>query len=145
MIKFAFVKNANENAKLPVRSTSGSAGYDFVTPIDFTLEPGESFMVKTDIKAYMPKDIVLQIYPRSSMGIKKDIMLKNLTGIIDSDYADNPDNEGNIGIVLYNYGTEKREFKAGDRIAQGIFVKFFTADDDTADGERTGGYGSTGK
>lgn len=145
MIRFAFVKNANENAKLPVRSTSGSAGYDFVTPIDFTLEPGESFMVKTDIKTYMPKDIVLQIYPRSSMGIKKDIMLKNLTGIIDSDYADNPDNEGNIGIVLYNYGTEKREFKAGDRIAQGIFVKFFTADDDTADGERTGGYGSTGK
>lgn len=145
MIKFAFVKDANENAKLPVRSTSGSAGYDFVTPVDFTLKPGEFFMVKTDIKAYMPKDIVLQIYPRSSMGIKKDVMLKNLTGIIDSDYADNPDNEGNIGIVLYNYGTEKREFKAGDRIAQGIFVKFFTVDDDTADGERTGGYGSTGK
>lgn len=145
MIKFAFVKDANENAKLPVRSTSGSAGYDFVTPVDFTLKPGEFFMVKTDIKAYMPKDIVLQIYPRSSMGIKKDVMLKNLTGIIDSDYADNPDNEGNIGIVLYNYGKEKREFKAGNRIAQGIFVKFFTVDNDNTDGERTGGYGSTGK
>ena len=145
MIKFDFVKNANKNAKLPVRSTTGSAGYDFVTPVNFMLEPGESFMVKTDVKAYMPKDIVLQIYPRSSMGIKKDIMLKNLTGIIDSDYADNPDNEGNIGIVLYNYGKEKREFKAGDRIAQGIFVKFFTVDNDNTDGERTGGYGSTGK
>jgi dUTP pyrophosphatase len=145
MIKFDFVKNANKNAKLPVRSTIGSAGYDFVTPVDFMLEPGESFMIKTDVKAYMPKDIVLQIYPRSSMGIKKDIMLKNLTGIIDSDYADNPDNEGNIGIVLYNYGKEKREFKAGDRIAQGIFVKFFTVDNDNTNGERTGGYGSTGK
>lgn len=145
MIKFDFVKNANKNAKLPVRSTTGSAGYDFVTPYSFWLKPGDSYMVHTDIKAYMPKDTVLMIYPRSSMGIKKHVVLGNLTGIIDSDYVDNPNNEGNIGICLYNYGNEIQEFKEGDRIAQGIFVKYSVADDDNADGERTGGYGSTGK
>ncbi len=145
MIKFDFVKNHADTAKLPKRSTSGSAGYDFVSPVSFSLKSGDFHMVFTDIKAYMPEDMVLMIYPRSSMGIKRHVVPANLTGIIDSDYVDNLDNEGNIGICLYNYGKETQEIKAGERIAQGIFVKFNTVDNDAANKKREGGYGSTGK
>ena len=34
--------------------------------------------------------------------------------------------------------------KKGDRIGQGIFMKYLTVNDDTAGGLRTGGIGSTG-
>lgn len=144
MIRFEFVKNASEKAKLPVRSTADAAGYDFVTPVDVTINPGETVMVKTDVKVYMPKQVVLTVYPRSSMGVKKHVVLANSVGIIDADYVDNPDNEGNIGICLYNYGSKIQDIKAGERIAQGIFVRYETADVEETTGTRAGGFGSTG-
>ena len=79
------------------------------------------------------------------MGIKKNLMLKNITGIIDSDYVDNESNEGHILIGLYNYGDEDVLLKARDRIAQGIINSYYTTDDDNTTKVRTGGVGSTGK
>ena len=79
------------------------------------------------------------------MGVKRHVILANGTGVIDSDYVDNPDNEGNIGICLYNYGKEVQEFKAGERIAQGIFIEYKIIDADNSKKTRIGGYGSTGK
>lgn len=128
---------------LPSRSTANSAAYDFFSPIDVIIKPGESVLIWTDIKCFMKKNEYLAIYVRSSMGTKR-INLINQVGIIDSDYYGNPDTDGNIGINLYNFGEHPYEIKAGDKIAQGIFSKYLTCGDKPIT-KRKGGFGSTGK
>ena len=130
---------------LPTRSTKHSAGYDFKSPIEFTLNPGESKKVPTGIKASMNEDEFLAILVRSSMGFKYNIRLCNQVGIVDSDYYNNPDNEGHIFIKIQNEGKEALTINKGDRFAQGIFMNYLITDDDMAFGERTGGFGSTNK
>lgn len=143
---FEKVSNAPEDTKLPTRKTKGSACYDFYLPYDVSIPP-YSFtkIIPTGIKAYMPEDEVLMLHIRSSVGIKKHVVLANCTGIIDADYYNNPENEGNIGITLFNTHSRWAEFKKGERIMQGMFVKYGVVDDDTTTGERKGGTGSTGR
>ena len=143
-IRFQKVTSA-DNGIIPVRATSGSCGYDFATPVDIECLPHKVTKVQTNIKAIFPKGNVLMLFVRSSVGIKRHIMLANGTGIIDSDFANNPDNEGNITIALYNYGDEVQRFNAGERIAQGIFVKYDIVDfDEAVSTQRVGGIGSSG-
>jgi dUTP pyrophosphatase len=130
---------------LPEQGTIGSAGYDFKSNDNFNIKPNESVKIYTNIKAYMVMDEVLEVYVRSSIGIKKNLMLSNVTGIIDSTYYQNPKNDGNIIISLYNYGTEIQEIKIGDKIVQGIFKKYLSSDNGNSDVERVSGLGSTGK
>ena len=134
-----------EDIAIPTRSTKHSAGYDFKSPIDFVLNPGESKKVPTGIKASMNEDEFLAILVRSSMGFKYNIRLCNQVGIIESDYYNNPDNEGHICIKIQNEGTEALTINKGDRFAQGIFMNFLITDDDMSFGDRIGGMGSTGK
>lgn len=129
---------------LPTRGSKTSAGYDFYSTEEFTLKPQESKLVWSDVKAYMQEGEVLELYVRSSIGIKKGLMLKNLTGIIDSDYYQNESNDGNIGICLYNYGDKEVTIDKGERIVQGIFKQFLVADSGNTDKVRTDGVGSTG-
>ena len=82
-----------EDISLPVRSTKHSAGYDFKSPIEFELNPGEIIKVPTGIKAQMEDDEYLMLLVRSSMGFKYNVRLCNQVGIVDSDYYNNPDNE----------------------------------------------------
>lgn len=132
--------------QLPTRSDTRSAGYDFYTPVDFQVLPNSKMLIWTNVKAYMQDDEVLQLFVRSSIGIKHDCVLANGTGIIDASYYENIDNDGNIGICLVNRTGQTKEFKAGDRIAQGIFTKYLLADEDnTTSEERTSGIGSSGK
>ena len=129
---------------LPTRGTSKSAGYDLASPIDVIIEPHSSVLIWTNVKAYMQDDEVLEVYIRSSTAIKRDLILKNTVGIIDSDYYSNESNDGNIGICLYNTTYAPREIKKGERIAQGIFKKYLVADDDVClNDTRVGGIGST--
>ena len=131
---------------MPKRATKNSAGYDICTPVDILIPAhGFSDVILTDIKAYMGEDEVLKIYPRSSIGFKKKLMLVSTTGIIDSDYYENPDNDGNIGFAFYNMSDVDVLIKAGERVLQGIFTKYMITEDDNADEVRTGGTGSTGK
>ena len=134
-----------EDIAIPTRSTKHSAGYDFKSPIEFTLNPGESKKIPTGIKASMNEDEYLAILVRSSMGFKYNIRLCNQVGVIDYDYYNNPDNEGHIFIKIQNEGNEPLNIDKGDRFAQGIFTKYLLTDDDIASGDRTGGLGSTGK
>lgn len=129
---------------LPKRSTSSSAGYDFFSPFKFTLLPGESIKIPTGIKAYMMMDEVLHIYPRSSLGFKYFLRPANLVPVIDSDYYNNPDNEGHIWIKLRNEGDTIVEIEKGSAFCQGIFQKYLLVDGDDFEGkERIGGIGST--
>ncbi len=131
--------------KLPERKTDGSAGYDFFAPCDIEV-PAKSFssLIQTGIKAYMPQDEYLALHIRSSLAIKYGLMLANNTGIVDSDFCDNPDNGGNIGVKFYNASTNTYTIKAGERIMQGIFTKYGVVDGDSVVAKREGGFGSTG-
>lgn len=129
---------------LPTRATKSSIAYDFYAPIDTIILPMQSVMIWTDVKAKFNPDEALLINVRSSMG-KQPIMLANTQGWIESDYYSNSDNDGNIGIRLFNLGATPYEIKAGDRIAQGMFIKYLVADNGNTDVKRQGGFGSSGK
>ncbi len=132
--------------KLPKRATTGSAGYDFFSPLDFTLNPGETIKIPTGIRCFIEDGYVLSIYPRSGLGFKYRIQLNNTVGIIDSDYY-NALNEGHIMIKLTNDSNEGKvlSVKKGEGIAQGIFSEYFITYDDETEGIRTSGFGSTTK
>ncbi len=138
-------KYKDSDIKLPVRKTKGSAGYDFSAAETIEIPPKEIAFVPTGIKAYMQRDEVLHMYPRSSLSFKKRLMKANSVGIIDSDYYNNPDNEGEIMLIMYNFGSERAIIKKGERIAQGVFMKYLTVDNDDSKLKRLGGLGSTGK
>ena len=138
-----FGREGYENIILPRRATSGSAGYDFIAPYDFTLEPSEEIIIDTGIRARISEGWVLVILPRSGSGFKYGVRLANTAGVIDSDYF-NADNEGHIKIKLVG-GTKSYSVKAGDAFAQGIFLPYGITEDDDCKEERHGGFGSTGK
>lgn len=145
MRKFEKVSYCN-NGIIPTRSDKGSAGYDFYTPTQLVIEPKQMVKFQTHIKVNMLEDEVLMLYVRSSIGIKKNLMLPNGIGVIDSTYYNNPDNEGNIIGALYNYGEETVVIEAGERVMQGVFMKYLVTDDDKPlNEERVGGIGSSGK
>lgn len=127
---------------LPTRATEHSAGYDFYSPVGAVIQPQESVMIWTDVKAHMYYDNALLIIPRSSMG-KHPVMIANTIGLIDNDYYGNESNDGNIGFRLLNIGTTPYEIKAGDRIGQGIFIKYGTVKNDATTTKRVGGFGSS--
>ena len=140
------VEEAYNDIKFPKRATTGSAGYDFYSPVDFTLAPGETIKIPTGLRCYIEDGYVLSIYPRSGLGFKYRLQLNNTVGIIDSDYY-NAANEGHIMIKLTNDSNEGKTLvvKKGEGIAQGIFSEYFVTYDDDTDGVRTGGFGSTTK
>lgn len=139
-------KFSGEKISLPIRGDKGSAGYDFFSNETITIEPKEQHIFWTDVKSYMLEEEVLKLYIRSSVGIKKGLVLSNGTGIVDSSYYSNPSNDGNIGIAIRNLTEQVVNVEKGERIAQGIFEKYLLADVDTVANEtRIGGVGSTGK
>ena len=139
----------NENINLPKRKTKFSAGYDVQAAEDIVIPSFKKGMnptlVKTGVKAYMQDDEVLMLYNRSSNPKKKGLILANSVGVIDKDYYGNQDNDGHIMFAFYNIKEEDIEIKKGECIGQAIFQKYFLSDDDNAEGERTGGFGSTNK
>lgn len=145
IVKDEFKKNKNVEYKMPVRATKHSAGYDFYSPVDVVIKPNEMQMIWTDIKSQFNQDEVLLLCVTSGMG-KNGIMLANTLGVIDSDYYSNSGNDGNLGFRLYNFSKQDYIIKAGDKIGQGIFIKFLTVDDEQEIvNERVGGFGSTVK
>lgn len=125
-------------SELPIRATKHSAGYDFYAAVSVEIKPGEKRVIPTNIAVEMDEDDVLLIFPRSSYSIKFGLELVNSVGVIDADYKDQ------IFICYRNTGNDPFFIKRGDRIAQGVFVKYLKTDDDNASGERNGGVGSTG-
>lgn len=128
---------------IPTRSTKASAGYDISVIDGAVIKPGETHIFSTGIKAYMNQDEYLSLHVRSSVGIKKGLVLANITGIIDSDYYNNESNEGHIMVAVRNLTDQSVEVLANERICQAIFSKYLTTSDDSASNERTGGIGST--
>lgn len=135
-----------EAIKLPKRATTGSAGYDFFSPVDFTLAPGETVKLATGIRVKIDEGWVLKLYPRSGLGFKFRLQMNNTVGIIDSDYY-NSDNEGHIFAKITNDSKEGKtvSVKQGEGFMQGIFVEYGITYDDEVTELRNGGFGSTTK
>lgn len=168
MRKFAVVRGYEDRKiTLPERSTSGSAGYDIessnkvvipsIWKLVLSVAKDSLFshqgdinnfikptLVPTGVKAYMGDGEVLKIYVRSSSAVKKFLHMPNSVGIIDKDYADNPDNDGHIMVPLWNFGFKYYVIEKGERIAQGVFTQFLLTENDKINqNERVGGFGST--
>ena len=151
--KFEFVERVSKNKedevkickRLPERSTKKSAGYDFFAIEDIVCKSHEITMIPTGVKAKFPDDETLLLFNRSSNPKKKGLILANSVGVIDKDYYGNVDNDGHIMFAFYNIKDEDVVIKKGDAIGQGIFQKYLVTEDDNAQGERVGGFGSTSK
>jgi dUTP pyrophosphatase len=159
---FEIVSNfKKKDINLPVRKTNASAGYDFeaaeslIVPSIWKVLAEKVFvgeatglkatLIPTGIKSYMLDDEYLLLSIRSGTALKTGLILANGVGIVDSDYYNNPDNEGHIMFPVHNLGFKDKLIKKGERIGQGLFLNYLKADDDMSDGVRTGGFGSTDK
>lgn len=140
-VKFELIKPCSI---IPSRGSEGAAGYDLFTPRKFSLNGGQTTLIKLGIKSAFPPGWVGLIRGRSGLALKG---INVLGGVIDSDYR------GEWGVILHNVNPCLEnfvEFNGGDRIAQVIFVPYYsgtpeqvlTVDDDTERG--SGGFGSTG-
>lgn len=128
-------ENLYREYELPKRDSMRTACYDIYILEDFTINPNEIKKIPTGLKSYFEDDEVLMLIVRSSMGFKYNIRLCNQVGIIDADYYDNADNEGHMWLRIQNEGDKAVTFKKGDAIAQGLFLKYLTTDDDSTVGQ----------
>ena len=139
----------DKGINLPERKTKYSAGYDVEAAEDVIVPSFKKGMkptlVKTGIKAYMKYNEYLMLVNRSSNPGKKGLILANSIGIVDKDYYGNEDNDGHIMFAFYNIKDEDVTIKKGEAIGQAVFQKYLLTDDDNAEGERLGGFGSTNK
>lgn len=172
MVKFEKVSRlADQDFGLPVRKTANSAGYDFEVAEDvivpsyknLILLSGEQgirsledvakwskmthikpTLVSSGVKCLMESNQYLELMVRSSTPLKYWLILANAPGIIDADYANNPDNEGEIFFQLINLSPFDIYLQKGDVIVQGIIKSYEKIDDDSSTATRDGGFGSTG-
>lgn len=141
------IRKLKENAKIPRRSTEGSAGMDLYACIDksITINPGELKVIPTGIAIALPNnECAAFLYARSGLGVKHGICLSNGVGVIDSDYR------GEICAGLCNVSNIPYTIEPFERIAQLVIAPVinasFTETDNLEDTERgIGGFGSTGK
>lgn len=138
----------DKGINLPVRKTKYSAGYDVEAAEDVVIPPYKPgikpTLIPTGLKVYCLEDEWIMLVNRSS-GPKKGVILPNSIGVVDYDYYNNIDNDGHFYFQFWNFKDEDLVIHKGDVIGQAIFQKYLLADDDSADGERVGGFGSTDK
>ena len=156
MVKFDYVNRMistgyemkNPDFELPKRSTMNSAGYDFFAPEDVTFPSKKLTRIMTGVKCELMPDMALILANRSSNPSKKGLILANGIGVVDADYYGNPDNDGEIGFEFYNILDEDVVIRKGEKIGQGIIIRFIKTENDYTSNSnltRTGGFGSTGK
>lgn len=138
------IKKMYDEIKLPKRATKGSAGYDFFLPFSMELDGWTEIVIPTGIRAQIKDGQVLMCYPRSGLGMKYYTRIANTCGVIDQDYY-YANNEGHIMIKLRveNKPQTPLMLGRGKAFMQGIFMMYDITEDDSTDGIRTGGMGST--
>ena len=164
---------ADSDINMPVRKTAHSAGYDFEAVEDILIEPYQHLsniimnssayepktlseisnitklnmakptLVSTGMKCKLADNEYLELSIRSSSPLKYWLILANGVGIIDADYYNNSDNEGEIFFQIINLSPFPIIIQKGEIIGQGIIKEYKLTEDDCATGSREGGFGST--
>ena len=164
---------ADSDINMPVRKTAHSAGYDFEAVEDILIEPYQHLsniivnssayepktlseisnitklnmakptLVSTGMKCKLADNEYLELSIRSSSPLKYWLILANGVGIIDADYYNNSDNEGEIFFQIINLSPFPIIIQKGEIIGQGIIKEYKLTEDDCATGLREGGFGST--
>lgn len=139
------IRDMYDGIELPARATSGSAGYDFKSPMNFILSQGMTIKIPTGIRVKIEPGWWLAALPRSSMGFKYRLQLDNTVGVVDEDYYGSS-NEGHIFLKVTNDSKDDKTLYvgAGDGIVQAIFIPYGITYDDNVKAVRDGGMGSTG-
>lgn len=166
------VYKVNERAEIPAFATQGSACFDIKACIQngqrlksyngwnkempivvkgvgpnkdaFQLPPGIRCLVPTGLIFDIPENHVMKMYVRSSVALKKGLVLSNGTGIIDSDYVEESH------IILTNVTDSLVTIQHGERLAQCILEPMIsysieeTLEKPAQKTDRNGGFGSTG-
>lgn len=134
-----------EDAKTPTYSHPNDAGADVYANETITIEAGKTTRVSTGIAVAAPIGYMINAYPRSGMSEKTPLRISNSVGVIDSDYR------GEVKILFTNIGTESYTIIKGERIAQLVICQsprmrwIPTEDINSIEGNRNGGFGSSGK
>ena len=139
------IKDIYGSIKLPARKTRRSAGHDFHMPFGVRIPAGGLATIPTGVRCCMADNYVMFVFPRSSLGIKKNMVITNTVPVIDSDYYMNDGNEGHIFICIKNCGNETLRLESGEAFAQAVFIEYGVADNGDIETVRNGGIGSTGK
>lgn len=139
------IRKLADKAVIPTYGTEYSAGADLYACLDgsITINPGQTYLVKTGLSMEIPQGYAGLIYARSGLATKKGLAPANKVGVIDADYR------GEIMVPLHNHSEDVAVIENGERIAQLVITPFLTAEfiesnelSDTVRGE--GGFGSTG-
>ena len=134
------VLKCHQDAVLPKRGSTLSAGSDLYSVLDYIIEPKSRCLISTGLKMQFPHNVYARIAPRSGLALKNGIDV--MAGVIDPDYT------GEIKVLLYNTSDIKFEVQKGDRIAQIIFEKYYNFDFEEGDLSETSrsdsGFGSSG-
>lgn len=129
---------------LPQRQTQGAAGYDLAAGETAQIAPGAVVLVRTGVRVQLLEGEYLGLFARSSLALRRKLMVANGVGVIDRDYYDNPDNGGEILVPLWNLGPDIATVLRGERIAQGVIMPFLLVEGDSSGSRlRQGGFGST--
>ena len=141
-IKIVMLENCED--LMPAKAHFDDAAFDLRSRVDMVLPVRKSVLVPAGFSLELPVGYEAQIRPRSGLALKYDLMLTNSPGTIDAGYR------GEVGVIMYNGGTEEFTIKRGDRIAQMVIaklpeVKLVVAESLSETGRGSGGFGSTGK
>lgn len=129
---------------LPRKAHSDDAAFDLRSRVDIELPVGRSVVVPSGVYIELPEGYEAQVRPRSGLALKHNLMLTNSPGTIDAGYR------GEVGIIMYNAGSEPFQVKRGDRIAQMVIcrlpeVELSAVESLSESGRGAGGFGSTGR
>lgn len=129
---------------LPRKAHSDDAAFDLRSRVDMELPVGRSVVVPSGVYIELPEGYEAQVRPRSGLALKHNLMLTNSPGTVDAGYR------GEVGIIMYNAGSEPFQVKRGDRIAQMVIcrlpeVELSMVERLSESGRGAGGFGSTGR
>lgn len=141
-IKIKMAENCADLA--PAKAHPDDAAFDLRSRVEMELPPGRSVLVPTGLFLELPPGYEAQVRPRSGLALKHNLMLTNSPGTIDAGYR------GEVGVIMFNAGSEPFPVKRGDRIAQMVIAKLpevelTLADELSETGRGAGGFGSTGR
>ena len=138
------ITRLDDSVPLPAYHSADAAAFDLAAREPVVVPAGAVRLVPTGLVIEVPVDHALLILARSSLPLKKQLMVANGVGLIDADYR-GPDDE--IKVEVYNFSTGPVTIERGERIAQGLFVKIARVEWEQADAASSpsrGGFGSTG-